>query len=40
MTERWFAVRVLTRDANGAKAKEFARLGAEVVVADVDNPRG
>lgn len=33
-----FAVRVLTRDANGAKAKEFARLGAEVVVADVDNP--
>src|SRR5450631_3767212 len=33
-----FAVRVLTRDTNGTKAKEFARLGAEVVVADVDNP--
>lgn len=33
-----FAVRVLTRDVNGAKAKEFARLGAEVVAADVDKP--
>src|ERR1035441_1074417 len=33
-----FAVRVLTRDVNGAKAKEFAKLGAEVVAADVDNP--
>lgn len=33
-----FAARVLTRDVNGAKAKEFARLGAEVVGADVDNP--
>jgi len=33
-----FAARVLTRDVNGAKAKEFARLGAEVVAADVDNP--
>jgi uncharacterized protein YbjT (DUF2867 family) len=33
-----FAARVLTRDVNSAKAKEFARLGAEVVAADVDNP--
>jgi uncharacterized protein YbjT (DUF2867 family) len=34
-----FAARVLTRDAGGAKAKDFARLGAEVVTADVDNPK-
>jgi uncharacterized protein YbjT (DUF2867 family) len=33
-----FAARVLTRDVNGAKAKEFAKLGAEVVAADIDNP--
>ncbi|MBZ5644570.1 MAG: NmrA/HSCARG family protein [Acidobacteriia bacterium] len=33
-----FAARVITRDVNGAKAKEFAALGAEVVAADVDNP--
>lgn len=33
-----FAARVLTRDVNGAKAKEFAKRGAEVVAADVDNP--
>ena len=33
-----FAARVLTRDVNGAKAKEFARLGSEVVAADIDNP--
>jgi uncharacterized protein YbjT (DUF2867 family) len=33
-----FAARVLTRDVNGAKAKDFARLGAEVVAADIDNP--
>jgi uncharacterized protein YbjT (DUF2867 family) len=33
-----FAARGLTRDVNGAKAKDFARLGAEVVAADVDNP--
>jgi uncharacterized protein YbjT (DUF2867 family) len=32
-----FAARVLTRNVNGAKGKEFARLGAEVVAADVDN---
>jgi len=33
-----FTARVLTRDVNGAKAKEFARLGAEVVAVDIDNP--
>jgi uncharacterized protein YbjT (DUF2867 family) len=33
-----FAARVLTRDVNSAKAKEFAKLGAEVVAADVDVP--
>jgi uncharacterized protein YbjT (DUF2867 family) len=33
-----FAARVITRDVNGAKAKDFARLGAEVVAADVDHP--
>jgi uncharacterized protein YbjT (DUF2867 family) len=33
-----FAARVLTRDVNSAKAKEFARLGAEVVAVDIDNP--
>src|ERR1035438_4025286 len=32
-----FAARVLTRDVKGAKAKEFAKLGAEVVAADVDD---
>src|SRR5215472_10363425 len=35
---RSFAARVLTRDVNGARAKGFARLGAEVVSADIDNP--
>jgi uncharacterized protein YbjT (DUF2867 family) len=33
-----FAARVLTRDVNGAKVKDFARQGAEVVAADVDDP--
>jgi uncharacterized protein YbjT (DUF2867 family) len=33
-----FAARALTRDVNSAKAKELAKLGAEVVAADVDNP--
>jgi uncharacterized protein YbjT (DUF2867 family) len=32
-----FAARVITRDVNGAKAKQFAKLGAEVVAADVDD---
>jgi uncharacterized protein YbjT (DUF2867 family) len=32
-----FSVRALTRDINSEKAKELARMGAEVVAADVDN---
>ena len=32
-----FAARALTRDPNGAKAKELAKLGAEVVAANVDD---
>jgi len=32
-----FAARVLTRDVNSPKAKELAKLGAEVVAADVDD---
>lgn len=31
-----FAARAITRDANSAKAKELAAMGAEVVAADVD----
>src|SRR5215469_9385471 len=34
-----FAARVVTRDVNSPKAQEFARLGAEVVAADVDDPQ-
>jgi uncharacterized protein YbjT (DUF2867 family) len=33
-----FAARVITRHVNGAKAQELAKLGTEVVAADVDNP--
>jgi uncharacterized protein YbjT (DUF2867 family) len=32
-----FTARVLTRDVNGARAKHFGKLGAEVVAADIDN---
>lgn len=32
-----FAARALTRDVNSPKAKELAKLGAEVVAADVDD---
>ena len=32
-----FTARALTRDVNGAKAKELAKMGAEVVAADVDD---
>jgi uncharacterized protein YbjT (DUF2867 family) len=33
-----FAVRAVTRDVNSEKARELARLGAEVVAGDVDDP--
>jgi uncharacterized protein YbjT (DUF2867 family) len=33
-----FAARALTRDTNSAKAKELAKMGAELVQADVDDP--
>jgi len=32
-----FSARALTRDVNSAKAQQLAKLGAEVVTADVDN---
>src|SRR6202521_3681611 len=33
-----FAVRAITRNADGEKARELAKMGAEVVAADIDNP--
>jgi uncharacterized protein YbjT (DUF2867 family) len=33
-----FAARVITRHPDSGKAKEFAKMGAEVVAADIDNP--
>src|SRR4051794_38422232 len=33
-----FVARAITRDANSAKARELAALGAEVVAGDVDDP--
>lgn len=35
--KREFAVRAITRDTDSAKARELARLGADVVAADVDD---
>ena len=32
-----FAVRAITRDVNGAKARDLAKMGAELVQADIDN---
>ncbi|MEJ7683103.1 MAG: NmrA/HSCARG family protein [Segetibacter sp.] len=32
-----FAVRAVTRDTNSEKAKELAKMGAELVAADIDN---
>lgn len=37
--ESEFAVRAITRDASSDKARELAQLGAEVVVADIDDPQ-
>ncbi|MBO9199549.1 MULTISPECIES: NmrA/HSCARG family protein [Niastella] len=34
-----FAVRAVTRDINSDKAKELANLGAELVVANIDDPQ-
>jgi len=33
-----FAVRALTRDVDGEKARALAKMGAEVVAANVDDP--
>src|SRR5665213_2741899 len=33
-----FTARAITRDVDSDKAKELARMGAEVVAADVDDP--
>ena len=34
-----FTARAVTRDINSDKAQELARLGAEVVAADIDDPQ-
>ncbi len=34
-----FAVRAITRDTNSDKAKALAAIGAEVVAADIDDPK-
>ena len=33
-----FSARAITRDTNSSKAKELAKLGVEVVAANVDDP--
>ena len=33
-----FAVRAVTRDPSSDQAKELARMGAELVTADIDDP--
>src|SRR6185369_1207187 len=33
-----FAARAITRNPNGETAKQLAKMGAEVVAADIDNP--
>ena len=37
--ESRFAVRAITRDVNSDKARELASMGAEVVAADLDDPK-
>jgi uncharacterized protein YbjT (DUF2867 family) len=37
-TQGGFAARAITRDVNSDKARELARMGAEVVAADIDDP--
>jgi uncharacterized protein YbjT (DUF2867 family) len=33
-----FSVRAITRDVNSERAQALAKMGAEVVAADIDNP--
>ncbi len=37
--DKEFAVRAVTRDAGSDKAKELAKMGAEVILADIDDPQ-